>query len=306
MQTNYQEILENIVIEMQPFAKEGKQADYIPALAKVDPDKLGICLTTVSGETYKIGDADEKFSIQSISKVFSLAIALSLEGKELWKRVGKEPSGSAFNSLVQLEYEHGIPRNPFINAGAIVVADVLLTHLKDPKSFFLQFVRSLCDNQSIDYSPEVAESELACGYLNASIAYLLKYHGNLQNEVKDVLEFYSLMCSMMMSCTDLSRAFLAFAESNKPFCHGGVELTPSRVKRINAIMQTCGFYDEAGEFSFLVGLPGKSGVGGGIVAIYPSKYAIATWSPRLNNKGNSIMGMKILEEFTTQTSESIF
>ncbi len=306
MTHNYQQILQDIVDLMQPYAKEGKQADYIPALAKVDPNKMGICLTTTSGETYKLGDADEAFSIQSISKVFALAVALSLEGKELWKRVGKEPSGTAFNSLVQLEYEHGIPRNPFINAGAIVVADVLLSHLDDPKGYFLHFVRSLCHNPSIDYSVEVAESELSCGYLNASIAYLLKYHGNLHNEVDDVLRLYCLMCSMTMSCTDLARAFLAFAQSDRPFSHGGVELTTSRVKRINAIMQTCGFYDESGEFSFLVGLPGKSGVGGGIVAIHPSKYAIATWSPRLNAKGNSIMGMKVLEEFTTRTSESIF
>lgn len=303
---NYQQILEDIAQEVQQYAHEGKQADYIPALAEVDPDKFGICLTTMSGKTFEIGDANEKFSIQSISKVFSLAIALSLEGKDLWNRVGKEPSGSAFNSLVQLEYEHGIPRNPFINAGALVIADVLLSHLENPEGFYINFVRSLCGNNDVDYAKEVAESEQSCSYLNASIAYLLKYHGNLHNDVNDVLHFYCMMCSVEMSCRDLSRAFLAFAQSNQPFCHGGVELTMSRVKRINAIMQTCGFYDEAGEFSFLVGLPGKSGVGGGIVAIYPSRYSISTWCPRLNKKGNSIMGMKALELFTTETSESIF
>lgn len=284
----------------------GKQADYIPALAQVNPDQFGISLQLLNGETYELGDANVRFSIQSISKVFSLAIALSIMGKELWTRIGKEPSGSAFNSLVQLEYEHGKPRNPFINAGAIVTADVILSHIENPEEFFLNFVRELCGSNDINYNREVAESEQSCGYLNAAIANLLKYHHNIDNDINDVLRLYFTMCSLEMNCHELSRAFLAFARSNEPFNHGGVELTMSRVKRINAIMQTCGFYDEAGEFSFLVGLPGKSGVGGGIAAIYPSRYSIAVWSPRLNGKGNSIMGMKALELFTTETSESIF
>lgn len=303
---NYQPILDHIYQEIKPFAKEGKQATYIPALAEVNPDQFGLSLHTLQGQSFHLGDAEVPFSIQSISKVFSLAYALSLEGDELWKRVGVEPSGTAFNSLIQLEYEHGKPRNPFINAGALVTADVLLSHLDHPEDDFLGFVRTLCGNDKVDYNHRVAESELSCGYLNAAIAYLLKYHNNLRNDVNDVLRFYCLMCSVMMSCEDLATAFLAFARSNAPFSHGGVNLTMSRVKRLNAIMQTCGFYDESGEFSFLVGLPGKSGVGGGIVAIFPSRYSIAVWSPRLNERGNSIMGMKALEYFTTETSESIF
>lgn len=303
---DYQHILEEVYREIRPFEREGRQADYIPALARVNPDQFGVYLNLLSGEHFSLGACDTKFSIQSISKVFSLAIALSILGKDLWKRIGKEPSGSAFNSLVQLEYENGKPRNPFINAGAIVLADVLLTHLGEPEEFFINFVRTLADNPHIQYSEEVAASEQGCCYLNASIAYLLKHHGNLENEVGDVLHLYCMMCSVEMSCKDLAQAFTAFARSNVPFSYGGVSLTVSRVKRINAIMQTCGFYDEAGEFSFLVGLPGKSGVGGGIVALYPSKYAIAVWSPRLNVRGNSIMGMKALELFTTLTAESIF
>lgn len=247
-----------------------------------------------------------KFSIQSISKVFSLAVALSLLGKDLWQRIGKEPSGTAFNSLVQLEYEHGKPRNPFINAGALVTADVILSLIDNPKEFFINFVRTLADNPDINYSEEVTRSELSCCNLNASIAYLLKHHGNLHNDVHDVLDFYCTMCSVEMSCEDLSRAFMAFAKSSQPFSHAGVNLSISRVKRINSIMQTCGLYDESGEFAFLVGLPAKSGVGGGIVALYPSRYSIAVWSPRLNSKGNSIMGMKALELFTSETEESIF
>ena len=303
---NYQEILTHIYEEIQPFAKEGKQADYIPALAKVDPDQFGICIHTIDGETFALQKAETRFSIQSISKVFALAMCLGLEGDELWKRMGKEPSGTAFNSLIQLEEEHGIPRNPFINAGAIVMADILLTRLQYPRKEFITFIRTLCGNKTVNYNEEVAASERSQGYLNAAIANMLKYHHNIDNDIEEVLHFYFQMCSVEMSCHELSKAFLAFANHKQPFDYAGIQLTSSQVKRMNAIMQTFGFYDEAGEFSYLVGLPGKSGVGGGIVAIYPSRYSVAVWSPRLNSKGNSVMGMKALELLTTETKESIF
>ena len=303
---DYQKILENIYQAIQPYAKEGKQADYIPELAKVNPDQFGMCLHTIYGEIYSIEQADTRFSIQSISKVFSLAMCLSLLGNKLWERVGKEPSGTAFNSLIQLEVEKGIPRNPFINAGAIVMSDILLSHLERPEEQFLDFVRTLAGDNTIDYNRDVATSERETGYLNAAIANLLKYHGTIENDIEQVLRFYFLMCSVEMSCQELSRAFLAFANHRRKFNYAGVTLTASKVKRMNAIMQICGFYDEAGEFSYLVGLPGKSGVGGGIVAIYPLQYSVAVWSPRLNSKGNSVMGIKALELFTTETEESIF
>ena len=303
---DYQQILENIYQAIQPYAQEGKQADYIPALAKVNPDQFGMCIHTIYGEINSIEQADTRFSIQSISKVFALAMCLSLKGDDLWKKVGKEPSGTAFNSLVQLEVEKGIPRNPFINAGAIVLTDVLLSHLKNPEEEFLAFVRALAGDDTIQYNEEVAVSEREKGYLNAAIANLLKYHGTIEGDIERVLHFYFLMCSVEMSCRELSRAFLSFANHRRKFRHAGVALTASQVKRINAIMQTCGFYDEAGEFSYLVGLPGKSGVGGGIVAICPLKYSVAVWSPRLNAKGNSVMGIKALDLFTTETEESIF
>lgn len=303
---DYQQILENIYQSILPYAKEGKQADYIPELAKVNPDQFGMCLHTIYGEIYSIEQADTRFSIQSISKVFSLAMCLSLLGNKLWERVGKEPSGTAFNSLIQLEVEKGIPRNPFINAGAIVMSDILLSHLERPEEQFLDFVRTLAGDNTIDYNRDVAASERETGYLNAAIANLLKYHGTIENDIEQVLRFYFLMCSVEMSCRELSRAFLAFANHRRKFNYAGVTLTASKVKRMNAIMQICGFYDEAGEFSYLVGLPGKSGVGGGIVAIYPLQYSVAVWSPRLNSKGNSVMGIKALELFTTETEESIF
>ena len=302
---DYQGILDKIYSEVLPYSQEGKQADYIPALAKINPDQFGMCLETVSGDIYSCQQADTRFSIQSIAKVFALAMALSLKGESLWKKVGKEPSGTAFNSLVQLEIEKGIPRNPFINAGAIVVADVLLTELDDAENEFINFVRALCGDDSIDYNMEVAMSEREHGYLNAAIANLLKYHGTIQNDIEAVLMFYFKMCSVEMSCRELAKAFLAFT-NHSVFEFGGYKLSRSRIKRLNAVMQTCGFYDEAGEFSYLVGLPGKSGVGGGIIAVYPHRYSVAVWSPRLNTKGNSVMGMKALELLTTYTEESIF
>ena len=239
---DYQQILKNIYTEIQPFAKEGKQADYIPALAKVNPDQFGMCLSTVTGEIYEICDAETRFSIQSISKVFAIAIALSLKGEEIWKHVGKEPSGTAFNSLFQLELEKGIPRNPFINSGAIVVADILMNELEDPEKDFIEFIRNLCGEESVDYNMEVALSERENGYLNAAIANLLKYHGCITNDIEDVLRFYFKMCSVEMSCRELSNAFIAFT-GIKEFNYKGFALTNSQVKRLNAVMQTCGFYE---------------------------------------------------------------
>ena len=302
---DYQKIMEEIYQEILPYAQKGKQADYIPALAKVNPDQYGMCIQTVYGDTYTHMQADTRFSIQSITKVFALAMCLSIKGEELWKRVGKEPSGTAFNSLVQLEVEKGIPRNPFINAGAIVLADILLEELEDAEVEFIGFVRALCGDDTVDYNLEGAASERETGYLNAAIANMLKYHGTINGDIETVLGFYFKMCSVDMSCTELAKAFTAFTNARR-FNHAGYKLTSSQIKRLNAIMQTCGFYDEAGEFSYLVGLPGKSGVGGGIVAVYHMRYSVAVWSPRLNSKGNSVMGMKALELLTTRTEESIF
>ncbi|MBR5282629.1 MAG: glutaminase A, partial [Alistipes sp.] len=237
---DYLQILENIHKAILPYAKEGKQADYIPELAKVNPDQFGMSIHTIYGETASIEQADTRFSIQSISKVFTLAMCLSIKGDDLWKRVGKEPSGTAFNSLVQLEVEKGVPRNPFINAGALVMADILLTHLDNPEADFLGFVRAVAGNDTIDYNRDVAISERENGYLNAAIVNLLKYHGTIENDIEEVLHFYFMMCSIEMSCRELSLAFLAFANHRRKFDYAGITLTASQVKRINAIMQTCG------------------------------------------------------------------
>ena len=302
----YQEILQDIYNETLEYSQLGEPASYIPELRKVNPDQYGICLKTLEGDTYSVGDSLEPFAIQSIAKVFALAMAFHIKGESLWQRVGVEPSGSAFNSVIQLEMEKGIPRNPLINAGALVIADILLSELDYPEEQFLKFVQELSGDSDIRYNESMAVSERENGFLNAAIANMLKYYGNIENDIERVLRFYFRQCSLTMNCQQLASAFIPFANPKSKFEYFETILTSSQVKRINAIMQTCGFYDEAGDFSFKVGLPGKSGVGGGIAAICPRKYAIAVWSPRLNKKGNSVMGMKALELLTTKTEESIF
>lgn len=306
MSHTYQSILESIRADVLPLQNEGAVANYIPELATVPADKFGMHLRTLEGHDHAVGDSEERFSIQSISKVFALALVVSLIGERIFKRVGVEPSGSAFNSLVQLEYEKGIPRNPLINAGAMVVCDALIGELKHPKKELLHFVRTLAQDQRIGFNERVAASEKAFGFRNAALANFLKSFGNMHHDVDEVLDLYFHICSIEMSCRELATAFLLFANHGKLPATGEELFTKSQTKRLNAVMQTCGFYDEAGEFSFTVGLPGKSGVGGGIVALLPHKYAVAAWSPRLNAKGNSVMGMKALELLTTKLGSSIF
>lgn len=302
---DYQSILDSIYSNLKDIENPGEVASYIPELAKANRDDFGIHLQLITGETYEAGDSESKFSIQSISKVFSLAKAFQIVGNKLWKRVGVEPSGNPFNHMSLLEQENGIPRNPLINSGAIVVADILISTLKNPKEEFLNFVRELAHDNTIDYNETIAESERSTGFNNYAAANLLKSYGNLQNDVEEVLDFYFHQCSIMMNCRQLSNAFVVFA--NRGRCtHNTKHLSVFKVKRINAIMLTCGFYDEAGEFAFEVGLPGKSGVGGGIVALLPHYFVISTWSPPLNHKGNSFLGMRALEMFTEKTDLSIF
>lgn len=303
---NYSEAFLAVEAELQSIEDRGQVAAYIPELGHVDPDQFGAHLTTVKNKHHYLGDSNTKFSIQSIFKVLALTLARCCEEDNLWDRVGVEPSGSPFNSLVQLEYEQGIPRNPLINAGAMVVCDVLLDHLQNPQQEFIDFVRALAGDPEIDYCPRVAKSERMTGHKNAAMINLIKSYGNITHDIDQVLDFYCDLCSVEMSCKQLAQTFLFLATNGINPLTGKEVVSASRSKRINAIMQLCGFYDEAGEFAFKVGLPGKSGVGGGIIAVHPGKYSIAVWSPRLNAKGNSFKGMKFLELFTTKTASSIF
>jgi glutaminase len=302
---DYQEILSEISSKCSVSEDRGEIATYIPELAKIDVSKFGIHLVDTKKNFFKAGNSEELFSIQSISKVLSLAKALGLIGKDVWQRVDVEPSGDPFNHLSLLEQENGIPRNPLINAGAIVIADILVSHLENPKEDFLQFIRALTNDDTIKYNLEVAQSEKKTGFRNYAAANLLKSYGNLKNDVETVLDFYFHQCAIEMTCAQLAKSFYLFI--NRGVClRENTHLNIRQVKRINALMLTCGFYDEAGEFAFEVGLPGKSGVGGGIVALLPGKYCVATWSPGLNTKGNSKLGMEALEKLTTATQQSIF
>lgn len=303
---DYEKIFREIHNDLQHVPDPGKVADYIPELARVNPDQFGVFLTTIHGKEHAFGDWNTRFSIQSISKVLSFVLAYSILKSDTWKRMNLEPAGTPFNSLVQLEYDLGIPRNPFINAGAIVVCDILASHLKHPKEELLAFVRKLSPNSTVDYNPIVAQSEKSVAFRNYALVNLMKSFGNIHNDIDVVMDLYFAICSLEMTCKELSHTFLFLANNGIVPYSGERILSFSRTKRVNALMQTCGFYDQAGDFTFRVGLPGKSGVGGGIIAVHPGKYSITVWSPRLNDKGNSFKGMLFLEELTTKTNLSIF
>ncbi|TQP46577.1 glutaminase B [Vibrio cholerae] len=301
------EILASIIEEVRPLTGQGKVADYIPALAKVPSEKLGIAVCTNQGEVISAGDAQEGFSIQSISKVLSLTLAMGLyQPDELWSRVGKEPSGQAFNSLIQLEMEHGIPRNPFINAGAIVVCDMLQSRLSAPRQRLLEFVRQLSGEPLIAYDKVVAASEMMHSDRNAAIAYLMRSFGNFHNEVIPVLHNYFHACALKMSCVELAKTFSYLANKGVSVVTGETVITPTQSKQTNALLATCGLYDGAGEFAYRVGMPGKSGVGGGIIAVVPGEMTIAVWSPALDQSGNSLAGTRALELLAQRIGRSIF
>jgi glutaminase len=267
-----------------------------------------MALRTVEGATYAVGDAEKRFSIQSLSKIFTLTMAMQLAGDDLWKRVGREPSGNPFNSLVQLEYENGKPRNPFINAGAIAVADAVMQTCQPHQAVgeILQFVRLLADDGNIGLDAKVARSEKQSGDRNASLAHFIASFGNLQHPAPAVLDTYFDHCSIAMSCAQLARAGRYLATAGMIESGATRVISEQQARRINSLMLMCGHYDGSGEFAYRVGLPGKSGVGGGILAIAPSKASIAVWSPGLDKIGNSKLGTQALEMLVARTGWSIF
>lgn len=300
-------IVAEIATDMKAATDRGEVARYIPQLARVDPGHFGLCVIEADGTVHSGGDAEVPFSIQSVSKVFTLTMALGKEGDQLWKRVGREPSGNAFNSIVQLEQEHGIPRNPFINAGAIVVSDVILSGHQPREAIgaILTFVRDLADDKSIFIDEAVARSETATGFRNFALANYMRAFGNLCHAPELTLGVYFHQCAIAMSCRQLAAAMQFLA-------HDGVTpaglrvVSPERARRIGALMLTCGHYDGSGDFAFHVGIPGKSGVGGGIAAVVPGKASIAVWSPGLNAVGNSQLGALALERLARAMNWSVF
>jgi glutaminase A len=303
---DYGKVIEKIYSDIIKERIYGNVADYIPALAEIDPSCYAIDVETLGGNNYHIGNYNVPFSIQSISKVFTLSMVISQIGDKLWERVGREPSGTPFNSLVQLEKEGGIPRNPLINAGALVVTDKLMDCYSNPKEAILNFVRSVCGNNKISFNDNVAKSEYKNADRNRALAYFMKSFGNIRNDVDHLIDIYCHQCSIEMTTQDLARSFLYLTNHGyNPFNKSQL-LTKSQSKRLGALMLTCGFYDESGDYAFKVGAPGKSGVGGGAVAYIPGNLSIAVWSPPLNIHGNSIRGIETLERFTTDIGNSIF
>ncbi|AVJ55052.1 glutaminase [Idiomarina sp. OT37-5b] len=284
----------------------GKVADYIPALAEVNPDYCALTLATLDGEVFNVGDTQQPFSIQSVSKIFGLMLAMERLGDELWQRVKMEPSGQAFNSIVQLEWEKGIPRNPMINAGAILVSDVLVSRYSASKNAVLSLVRTLCGNESVHADHEVHLSEKAHGHRNAALAHLMKSFGNIESDVDELLDHYFWQCALTMTCENLARSFTFLANDGVcPFSKNSI-MSKRDSQRINALLSTSGMYDQSGEFAFTVGVPAKSGVGGGIVAVVPDFGVIAAWSPRLNEYGNSARGMFMVRELANRLGLSVY
>jgi glutaminase len=301
----FQPILEEIVQALRPeLGAAGRVADYIPALARVPPAQFGIALRTCDGQEAVAGDSATPFSIQSISKLFALTLGMREMGEALWERIGREPSGNPFNSLVQLEAEQGTPRNPFINAGAIAVTDRLVSQ-GDAKAAMLALLSGLC-NEAVRFDEEVAASEAATGYRNIALGNFMKSFGKIDNDVGAVLDVYFHHCAVSMNCLQLARATGFLCRDGVHPYTGEHLLTERQTRRINALMLTCGTYDAAGEFAFLIGLPCKSGVGGGIVAVVPDRLSLCVWSPALDATGNSLLGMKALQLFTAKTGLSVF
>ncbi|MGV9690029.1 glutaminase [Streptomyces sp. NPDC003444] len=301
----FESVLNHIAEEIGELVDRGRPAHYIPLLAKEDPQTFGMAVAEVDGTVYGVGDWKQPFSTQSITKVFTLALALSLAGEHLWQGVGREPSGNPFNSLVQLEHENGVPRNPFINAGALVVTDRLQSLTLDAAGQVLRLLRAESGNPAIDFVPEVAACEATYGGRNAALAHFMASYGNLTTPVPDLLAAYFWQCSIAASCKDLALA-AGFLARHGTRADGSELLTSSQAKQINAMMLTCGTYDAAGEFAYRVGLPGKSGIGGGIIAIVPGVCALCVWSPGLDRHGNSVAGVLALDRFTTLTGLSVF
>ncbi len=305
---DWDDIIHGVARDVKSHLGKGEVAQYIPALANADPHSFALVLTTLDGKAHGAGDLDLPFSAQSISKLFMLTLALEAWGGDLWKRVGREPSGSAFNSIAQLEYEEGIPRNPFINAGALVVTDAVISASSDEGALagMLGLVRRASGSSRVRIDPDVAESEKLWGHRNKSLAHFMKSFHIIENDVDEVLDTYFCQCALETTARELSRAGLFLAADGRDPVSGKRFTEVGRSTRINALMMMCGHYDMSGDFAYRVGLPGKSGVGGGILCIIPGVGSLCAFSPALNRSGNSLVGTRALELFARRAGMNVF
>lgn len=302
------EVVDDIVARMGIIEQFGEAADHIEGLAKVETDRFGIAVATIDGDVVAGGDADAAFPIQSISKVFSLTIALRAFGDEVWKRVGREPSGDPFNSIVDLERHEGKPRNPFINPGAIVIVDMLQALPKDhegPRTVRDMLVAETGD-KSIDVDREILRKETSAGFNNRALANLCKHFGNLEADVDAVIKPYVAQCALALNCRQLALAGRYLMRDGVDGREADQSEEARLSRRVNAMMLTCGQYDGSGDFAYRVGLPAKSGVGGGILAIAPDRASVAVWSPTLDENGNSLLGTLALERLSERMGWSVF
>lgn len=303
---DYQAVLDRVIDHIKPLLYQGTVAGYIPALAEQSLGQFSIAIQTNDGQSFSAGDIDARFTVQSVSKVMTLTLALQRYGDELWQRVGKEPSGTAFNSLTQLEFENGLPRNPFINAGAIVTCDALYSRLGAPIHTMLEHYRAQSGNDKVKINKRVAQSEFEHRYRNAAMAYLMKSFGNFNNDVEEVLWSYFNYCAIELDCVELAKTFSYL--SNQGYCQHSKQqlLTAKQTKQLNSLLFTSGLYDAAGDFAYRVGMPGKSGVAGGIIAVLPNQFTVAVWSPGLDKVGNSVAGIAALEFLSEELGTAIF
>jgi glutaminase len=302
------QLIGEVHAELSVRLGEGQVANYIPELAKVPLERFGIAVATIGGEVFTAGDAAEPFSIQSISKLFTLTLALGKVGDGLWSRVGREPSGNRFNSIVQLEYEQGRPRNPFVNAGAIAVTDLILAGYRPKEAIgeIVRFVRFLAGDETIAIDPDVARSEQDTGFRNFALAQFMRSFNVITHSADEVLGVYFHQCAIAMDCAQLARSALFLAAKGQNPITGRSVVSAARARRINSLMMMCGHYDGSGDFAFRVGLPGKSGVGGGIICVVPGVGTVAVWSPGLNSVGNSLIGSAALELLAQRANWSVF
>ncbi len=287
------------------FLSQGVLVDYIPELAKADPGRLGLCVFTNDGQKAVCGDVDRRFTIQSISKVISLATALQCEGfDKVFSKVMMEPSGDAFNSILKLDLASNRPYNPMINAGAIEVVSMLTPLFSFEQ--MLEYARVLCLDGDIVLDEAVYESETLTGDRNRAIAYLLRSKGVLEGDAMKTIDLYFRLCAMSVNARSLAGLGLVIANGGVDPDSGRRLLDERVVRVVKTMMLTCGMYDGSGEFAVRVGIPAKSGVGGGIMACVENRMGIGTYGPALDDRGNSIGGRKALEFLSRELHLHIF
>src|SRR5690625_820067 len=287
--------LDKMIEEARPFSKQGKTANYIPALA--NKNKFDLAISIISKEeSVSTGDIEETFTIQSISKIITLAIALEELGfEEVFNKVGLEPTQDSFNSVSNLE-KYKKPINPMVNAGAIAVTNMIIGGNNNEKmDKILNVIRQMTNNPNITYSKSVAKSEYNTAFVNRSLCYLLKEYKIIDSDIEQLLELYTRQCSIEANTTDLARIAMVLANNGRDPDSGRIIFSKVITKTVTTIMFMCGMYNVAGELALQVGIPTKSGVSGALIGVVPGRYGIGIYGPALNKHGNSIAGTRLLE-----------